>query len=110
MSTAKDEAEIGRTEPPSDEEDGGERLEEEDQDEPLKRLSGLAPVGVEGRDDDEYSLSAESGGPRVRNNHRSSLLKKHDLESSPGRGRPSSADGSLSIPDDTPSIQVRDIS
>lgn len=109
MSTAKDEAEIGRTEPQSDEEDGSERLEEEDQDQPPRRLSGLAPVGVEQRDDDEFSLSAESVGPRVRNSHGSSLLKNHALESPPVWGRPSSADGSLSIPDDTPSIQVRDL-
>lgn len=109
MSTAKDEAEIGRTKPQRDEENRSERPEEEedDEDEPPRNLSRLAPVEFEDRDGDENSLSAESVRSRAQNGHGSTLLKNYNSKSSPDSGRPSSADGSLSIPDDTPSIQVK---
>lgn len=104
MSTVKDEAEIGRTQSEIDEESGSERRKDDDEDEFSRSPSGLVPV--EERDEDFNSLSAGSVGSQIRNNHGLTLLRNRNLESSPVLQRPSSADGSLSIPDDTPSIQV----
>lgn len=116
MSTAKDEAEIGRTKPQRDEENGSERPEkkeeeeeeeDEDEDESPRSLSRPIPLEFEDSHGNEENSSAESALSRIRDGHDSSLLNTSNLESSMNVGRPSSADGSLSIPDDTPSIQVK---
>lgn len=113
MSTAKDEAEIGRTKLQRYDEDGSERPEEEEEEEerdedgtPIN-LSGPARLEFADQRRDENNLSTESGHSRILNGHGSTVLKNSYSESSPNVGRPSSADGSLSIPDDTPSIQVK---
>ena len=111
MSAAKDEAEDGQFDSGSDgddkrEEDLGE--DEGDQaegnDVPTRRLGQL--------NGDEKSKSTAVNNNSIRHNGE----EMADLGSEeqgliqatrPDLGRPSSADGSLSIPDDTPSIQVR---
>jgi hypothetical protein len=105
MSTVKDEAEIGRPRSESDEESGNERRKDDEEDEFPTSPSGLVPA--EGSDEDIYSLNAGNFGSRIRNNHGSTLLRNRNGESSPVLERPSSADGSFSIADDTPSIQAR---
>ena len=118
MSSAKDEAEIGRTKLEDDEEDGSEKLEEGedeeeeeekeegDKDEPPRSLSGPAPLEFEDRHGDDNNLNAKTSTSRIRNGHGSDSPQLFNTKSYIHVGRPSSADGSLSIPDDTPSIQV----
>lgn len=117
MSTAKDEAEIGRKNLEDDEENSSEKLEkgedeeekeeEGDEDELPRSLSGPVPLELMDMHGDEDNLSAESVPPRIRNGHGSNSPRNFNTKSSLDVGRPSSADGSLSIPDDTPSIQVK---
>lgn len=121
MSTANDEAEIGRTKLQGDEENGSQHPDEEEEeeeeeeekegeegeeDEPSRRLSGPSPPELEDRHGDEDNLSTESARSRTRSGYGSNLLKNSNTKSSMDAGRPSSADGSLSIPDDTSSLQV----
>ena len=115
MSTANDEAEIGRTKLQGDEENGSqhpdekeeeEEGEEGDEDEPPRSLSGPGPPELEDRHGDEDNLSAENARSRTRSGYGSTLLKNSNIKLSMNAGRPSSADGSLSIPDDTSSLQV----
>jgi hypothetical protein len=108
MSTAKDEAEIGRIQPQVDEEDARAEDAEDAEDEFPSKLPGSVPVGFAEQDGDEYNISDGSFGSSGPNSHGWNLIKDRNIKSSPGWGRPSSADGSLSTPDDTPSIQVRD--
>jgi hypothetical protein len=107
MSTAKDEAEIGRIQPQVEEESGYDTREEDAQDESPSKSPGSVPVGFAEQDGDEHNISDGSFGSSGPNSHGWNLIKDRNIESSPGWGRPSSADGSLSTPDDTPSIQVR---
>ena len=112
MSTAKDEAEIGRTKSQRDEENGIERPEEEeeeeeDEDESPRNFTGPASLEFEDTQGGKNNPRAQSVRSRIRNGHDLTLLKNSNLESSLNLERPSSAGGSFSIPDDTPSIQVK---
>ena len=113
MRTAKDEAERGRAKFQNDEEIGSERpeerLEERLEERSEERDEDIPPNTVsEERNGDIYGLNADEVGSRVRPGSGSAPLGNHNLELSPVWRRPSSVDGSLSIPDDTPSVQARD--
>ena len=111
MSAAKDEAGNGQSGLESEEEDTGEKPLVEDESDlaqedelPIPRLG--QPNGAE----EEDSLALDLDGFRD-DRGRVQGFESPDSGSiqapGPGPGRPSSADGSLSIPDDTPSVQVR---
>ena len=110
MSSAQDEADNGHadlTEDEKDEEEGKNENVEEDNDE-IASFGELQEPGE--HEDEEESLIRN--GATLRNSGsqvidtREEGSENSDLPSRPALERPSSADGSLSIPDDTPSIQV----
>lgn len=101
MSTAKDKAEDGPLELNNEDNIIGEKKSQDDETEQKQEGSLLTPKlskpnGFEEEDDSLVSnneVESEEFGPLQ--------------TSSPVPERPSSADESLSIPDDTPSLQVR---
>ena len=111
MSAAKDEAENGRLDFESEDGDAGEKdLEEgendqaEEDDVPPQRsgqLNGDEESENTAVNDNSLRHNGEKEGASARETQGSIQATRPEL------GRPSSADGSLSIPDDTPSIQVR---
>lgn len=112
MSAAKDEAENGPLDVDSEEGDTGEKplVEDEsdqvqEEDIPTPRLGRIN--GIEEEDD---SIATSLEGFRG-NGGQTQDFGSEDSASiqatRPDLGRPSSADGSVSIPDDTPSVQVR---
>lgn len=107
MSTVQDEAEVGRVQSTSDEGSEADRAPKNDGNGPV----GGFPVRTLERSDEEEdkSLNASSKGYRSSEGHDLDMQANPSLASSPALGRPSSADDSLSIPDDTPSIQVATI-
>lgn len=109
MSTVQDEAEVGRVQSASDEGSEADRGPENDENGPL----GGFPVRTLERpyeeEEDTTSLIATRTSLRSYERHDLDMQEDSSLASSPALGRPSSADGSLSIPDDTPSIQVATI-
>lgn len=106
MSTVQDEAEAGRVQVTSEEGREADRGHENDED----RLVGGLPVRtVETpyeEEEEDKSLNAASTSLQSYERHDLDMQEHSSLASSPALGRPSSADGSLSIPDDMPSIQV----
>ncbi len=99
MSAAKDEADDGPLRLNDDDNGYDERTSQGDENEQTQEEELLTP-----------RLSKSNGFEEEDD----SLASNNDVEefgplqtSSPGPERPSSADGSLSIPDDTPSLQVR---
>lgn len=109
MSTVQDEAEVGRVQSTSDERIEADRGLENDE----SRSVGEFPVQTLERPDEEEEeekkdkrLNAAGSSLRRYARHDRDTQEDSSLASSPVLGRPSSADGSLSIPDDTPSIQV----
>ena len=111
MSAAKDEAENGQLDSETEEEDKREAdLVEHETDQaeedhvPTRRLGQL--------NGDEKSKSTTVNSNRLRHNGEQIGEVGSEEQGSmqatrPELGGPSSADGSLSIPDDTPSVQVR---
>ena len=101
MSAAKDKAEDGPLELNNEDDVIGEKASQDDENEQTQEESLLTPKfsklnGFEEEDDSLASnnqVESEEFGPLQ--------------TSSPVPERPSSADESLSIPDDTPSLQVR---
>ena len=103
MSAAKDEAEDGPAELSTEDSGHEEELSQDHEDEQSQEEELLTP-----------RLSKPNGFEEEED----SLASNNDVESedfgplqtsSPVLERPSSADGSLSIPDDSPSLQVRPI-
>lgn len=107
MSTVQDEAEVGRVQSTGDEGSEADRGPENDGNRPV----GGFPVRTLERSDEEEdkSLIASNKNYRSYEGHDLYVQADSSLASSPALGRPSSADDSLSIPDDTPSIQVATI-
>lgn len=110
MSTVQDEAEVGRVQSTNDEESEADRGPENDENRtvggnPVRTLR--RPYEEEKGEEEEEDKSLNAAGTSFRSHERHDLDMQEDssLASSPALGRPSSADGSLSIPDDTPSIQ-----
>lgn len=112
MSTVQDEAEVGRVQSTNDEESEADGGPENDENRPV----GGIPIRTlqrpykeeKGEEEEQEDTSLNAAGTSFRSYERHDLDMQGDssLASSPALGRPSSADGSLSIPDDTPSIQV----
>ena len=101
MSAAKDEAEDGPLAFNSKANRNGEKKSQDDENEQTQEeelLTLTKPTGLEEEDDSlasNHEFESEDFGPLQ--------------TSSPVPERPSSADESLSIPDDTPSLQVRPV-
>lgn len=108
MSTVQDEAEVGRVLSTNEEESEADRGPENDE----NRAVGGFPVRTlerhyeEEEEEQDKSLNATGTSLRSYERHDRDMQEDSSSASSPALGRPSSADGSLSIPDDTPSIQV----
>ena len=111
MSAAKDEAENGQLDSESEEEDKREEdlvehetNQAEEDDVPTRRLRQL-------NGDEKSKSTAVNNNSLGHSGEQIAELGSNEYGSiqatRPGLGRPSSADGSLSTPDDTPSIQVR---
>ena len=101
MSTAQDEAESGHY-------DSKEQEREDPKVQTAPDGTFFEPVQEdpgEGKDND-HSSSGTTTSFRKFKEHTSNLRTELSPTASPTLERPSSADGSLSIPDDTPSIQV----
>ena len=111
MSAAKDEAENGQLDFESEEGDTKGRAEEEDGNDQAEEDDVPNPrLGQMNGDDESESTAVNSNnlqhdGEQVRKS--ASEVRGSIQATRPELGRPSSADGSLSIPDDTPSVQVR---
>lgn len=108
MSTVQHEAEVGRVQSGSDEGSEADRGPENHENAPL----GGFPVRTLERPyeaEEDTSLLATGTSLRSYERHDLDMQEDSSLASSPALGRPSSADGSFSIPDDTPSIQVATI-
>ena len=113
MSAAKDEAENGQLDLESEEGDTREKKLEEDEnhqaeedDVPTSRLdqlNGDEESESTAVNDDKLQYNGEQVGSSAGGVQGSMQATRPEL------GRPSSADGSLSIPDDTPSVQVRSL-
>lgn len=110
MSTVRDDAGIAPAQSTSDDERGGERESRNDESKTTGRLPGQTLEEPEEEGEDEHSLIPTDISFRGYKDYDPDIQEDSDLASSPAFGRPSSADGSLSIPDDTPSIQVIRIS
>lgn len=106
MSTVQDEAEVGRVQSTGDEGSEADRVPENDGNRPV---GGFPVRTLERSNEEDKSLNASSKSHRSYEGHDLNMQEDSSLASSPALGRPSSADGSLSIPDDTPSIQVATI-
>ena len=109
MSSVQDEADKGHAELTEDEENEEEEIKnvEKDNDE-IASFGELQEPGE--RKDEEESLTRNgatlhSSGSQILATRKEDS-ENSDLPSHRALGRPSSADGSLSIPDDTPSLQV----
>lgn len=123
MSTVQDEADIGLGEPDT-EPSNDEHSTAEDAARPRSRNGTQLPSSIvevlrSVRQDDlkeeQISQNGASFGSYGRLVHEdeedeTSIQNKEDVLASPAKERPSSADGSLSTPDDTPSIQVESVS
>lgn len=101
MSAVRDEAEDGPSELNNEDGREGEKTLQDDENEPTQ---------------EEALLTPKLSKPNAFEEEDDSLASNNEVEnedfgplqtSSPGPERPSSADESLSIPDDTPSLQVR---
>lgn len=111
MSAAKDEAENGRLDFESEEGDAGEKdLEEGENDQAEEDDVPPPRLGQLNGDDESESTAVNNNSLRHNGEHMEELASDQQgsiQATRPELGRPSSADGSLSIPDDTPSVQVR---
>ena len=111
MSAAKDEAENGQ--PHFESEDGGteERDLEEDENDQAEERDVPTPRLGQLNGDEESESTAVSDNSLRHNGEQvgesAGKVQGSTQATRPELGRPSSADGSLSIPDDTPSVQVR---
>ena len=111
MSAAKDEAENGQLDSGSEEEDKREGdLVEDEADQAAE--NDVQTRGLGHLNGDEESKIAAVNSNSLRHNGEQMAEFGNEEQGSiqatrPELGRPSSADGSLSTPDDTPSIQVR---
>lgn len=111
MSAAKDEAENGQLDSGSEEEDQREEdLVEDEADQAEEndvQIRGLGQLNG----DEKSKRTAVNDNSLQRNGEQMAELGSEEQgaiqATRPELGRPSSADGSLSTPDDTPSIQVR---
>ena len=111
MSAAKDEAENGQLDSGSEEEDKREGdLVEDEADQAAEndvQTRGLGHLNG----DEESKIAAVNSNSLRHNGEQMAEFGNEEQDSiqatRPELGRPSSADGSLSTPDDTPSIQVR---
>lgn len=103
MSAARDEADLGPELPTSDTgSDVSKGQDGEEQDAIDNGEHGGTETLLE---DDEETVAPDI---EKSNRKRQSVVGKAQPSTSPAvTGRPSSADGSLSIPDDTPSLKVR---
>ena len=106
MSTVRDDAGIAPAQSTSEEERGFDRESRDDESKATGRLPGRTLEEAEGEGEDEHGLIQTGISFRGYKDLDPHVQEDSDLASSPAFGRPSSADGSLSIPDDTPSIQV----
>ena len=111
MSAAKDEAENGQLDSGSDEEDKREEDFVEDEADQAEE-NDVQIRGLGHLNGDEKSESTAVNNNSLRHNGEQMAEFGSEEQGSiqatrPKLGRPSSADGSLSTPDDTPSIQVR---
>ena len=111
MSAAKDEAENGQLDFESEEGDTGEKDLEEDENHQAEE-DDILPLRSRQPNGDEESETTAANDNSLRHNGEKRGESAGGVHGSmqatrPGLGRPSSADGSLSIPDDTPSVQVR---
>ena len=118
MSTAQNETDIGPDEPDTD--TRGAQYLNTDNDRSISGSRGVEPptsiVEIledvrqeeQGEEDRTFrkKFSGAYGNILNQEEEESSKVINGDVLASPGKERPSSADGSLSIPDDTPSIQV----
>lgn len=109
MSTVRADAGIVPAQSTRDEERGADRRFQEDESPATGRLPERSVEEPDELGDDEHSLIRRSTSFRGYQDSDPDNQNDSDLASSPALGRPSSADGSLSIPDDTPSIQVSPI-
>ncbi len=111
MSAAKDEADNGPLDFESEEGDTGEKDLEEDGSDQVEEDDVPTPRLGQFNGDEESESTAVNNNSLRHNGERiaESANKVQDSiqATRPELGRPSSADGSLSIPDDTPSVQVR---
>lgn len=103
MSTAQDETEIGRAQHIRDEKGGDDERSNGDEEEQQDALPTLVFEGPEEGENANNDIGAQDLGNQNDNDSRGGVEKD---ETSLALRRPSSADGSSSIPDDTPSIQV----
>ena len=111
MSAAKDEAKNGQLDFESEEGDTGEKDLEEDENRQAEE-DDILPLTSRQLNGDEESENTAASDNSFRHNGEKRGELAGEMQGSmqatrPGLGRPSSADGSLSIPDDTPSVQVR---
>ena len=111
MSAAKDEAENGQLDFESEEGDTGEENLEEDENHQAEEddVPPLRSRQLNGDEEGENTIANDTG---LRYNGEKGGKSASEVQGSMQAtrlelGRPSSADGSLSIPDDTPSVQVR---
>lgn len=111
MSAAKDEAEKGQLDFESEEGDTRENDLEEDENDQAEEDDVPTPRLGQLNGDEESESTAVTNNSLRRNGEQmgelGSEIQGSLLATRPELGRPSSADGSLSIPDDTPSVQVR---
>lgn len=111
MSAAKDEAENGQLDFESEEGDTRGKFLEEDENHQAED-DDVSPPRLDQLNGDEESDSTAVNDDKLRYNGQQVGGSAGRVQGSmqatrPELGRPSSADGSLSIPDDTPSVQVR---
>ncbi len=110
MSAAKDEAENGQLDFESEEGDTGQKDLEEDENQQVEEDDVPPPrLGQLNGDDESESTVVNNTNLRHNGEHMEELASDEQgsiQATRPALGRPSSADGSLSIPDDTPSVQV----
>ena len=111
MSAAKDEAENGQLDSRSEEEDKREGDLVEDEADQAEE-NDVQTRGLGHLNGDEKSKITAVNSNNLRHNGEQMADFENEEQGSiqatrPEFGRPSSADGSLSTPDDTPSIQVR---
>lgn len=111
MSAAKDEAENGQLDFESEEGDTGEKDLEEDENDRAEEDNIPTPrLGQLNGDEESESTVVDNNGLRHNGEQMGELASEVQgsiQATRPELGRSSSADGSLSIPDDTPSVQVR---
>lgn len=121
MSTVQDEADIGlgkaETEPTNDEgpavvEDVERIKSRNGTEQPSTIVEILQIVRQDEAEEEDSGQNGASFGsygrlvPEDGEEEEASIRNNEEVLASPARERPSSADGSLSTPDDTPSIQV----